>query len=236
MSWQDEVRVTQEIIEWFAKDKKDVYFIQIGCCDGVVGDCLHDLIIRYQWRGILIEPVKYLFEKLRANYEGCDQLIFCNVAISSEDGSKDFWYLRKNDDGLPVWYDQLGSFFPDVVLKHEKEIPNIRDYLVSEKIACVSFNSLVEKYNIKQVDIVQIDTEGYDFEILKQVDFEKFRPSIVIYEHKHLSQEDKEASQEFLRGFGYKVIYDSTDSIGLMGDFVDGSLMEHIKNSHLFVV
>lgn len=89
-----------EILESFSKATKQVNFIQIGCCDGVTGDPLHDLILKNQWSGILIEPVQYLFERLKANYQECNNLIFCNVAISNEDGFRDLWYLFVEDSIL----------------------------------------------------------------------------------------------------------------------------------------
>jgi len=50
-----------------------------------------------------------------------------------------------------------------------------------------------------------IDTEGYDYEVLKQIDFQRFRPSLVIYERVHLSDAAKKASVDMLNKAGYDV-------------------------------
>lgn len=234
MTWLEQSQPFQEIIECFSKVSKDVYFIQIGCCDGVVEDIMHDLIVKNRWTGILIEPVKYLFEKLKANYQGYPNVIFRNVAISSENGVRDFWYIRDNNEGLPFWYDQIGSFFPEVVLKHISEIPNLREYLVKEKVDCITLETLIQQHHIKKIDIIHIDVEGYDFGILKQIDFEKFCPSIVVYEHKHLIESDQKDSWNYLRSKGYQVIYNYMDTIAFIGDFVDSIIIEKLKASHLF--
>jgi len=234
MTWEKQSRPLQEVIECFARIKKDVFFIQVGCCDGVVEDIMHDLIIRYGWSGILIEPVKYLFEQLEANYQGHPNLSIRNVAIANEDGFKDFWYIRENNNGLPFWYNQVGSFFPEVIWKHAGEIPDLKNYLIQEKVECITLDALIRQHNIKQIDVIHIDTEGFDFSIIKQIDFESFKPSIIKYEHKHLIESDQWDSWSYLRSKGYVVFHNYIDSMAFTGDFVDQRIIEEIRQSSLF--
>ncbi len=49
-------------------------------------------------------------------------------------------------------------------------------------------------------------TEGYDYEVLKQIDLERFRPSLVIYEYIHLSDDAKLASKNCLRVLAMRYI------------------------------
>lgn len=46
---------------------------------------------------------------------------------------------------------------------------------------------------------------GYDFEILKQFDLNKNRPTVIYYEHKHLSTADKNESWKTLQNKGYTI-------------------------------
>src|SRR5829696_1072602 len=60
--------------------KTDVFFVQVGSNDGVQGDPIHDLIIsRQNWRGIFIEPISFLFSRLRKNYGDSARFVFENV-------------------------------------------------------------------------------------------------------------------------------------------------------------
>ena len=59
--------------------------------------------------------------------------------------------------------------------------------------------------------MISIDTEGFDTEALKQIDFRRFQPSVVIYEHIHLDDGAKRASKELLAILGYDV-YNSYDT------------------------
>ena len=43
--------------------------------------------------------------------------------------------------------------------------------------------------------VVQIDTEGYDLEVLRLIDLARWQPSLVMYEHMHLDDEGRAAAR-----------------------------------------
>ena len=50
-----------------------------------MGQALREFILKYHWKGVLIEPQPDVFERLKANYAGLnDALSFENVAISRD--------------------------------------------------------------------------------------------------------------------------------------------------------
>src|ERR1700722_3021383 len=56
-------------------------FIEVGANDGRFGDPLRQYILKYQWKGVLVEPQPDIFERLKANYAGLNNRIsFENVA------------------------------------------------------------------------------------------------------------------------------------------------------------
>jgi hypothetical protein len=57
--------VTEEL-----RKNANLFFLQIGANDGVFCDPLHDLVLRHNLSGLLVEPLRNLFERLRANYAG----------------------------------------------------------------------------------------------------------------------------------------------------------------------
>jgi FkbM family methyltransferase len=189
----------------FAARARDVLFLQIGAHDGKTDDKLYGLIQRHGWRGVMLEPVPYLFERLVANYAGNPRVKFENSALASSDGTTTFYRLRQTDDPMPHWYDQLGTMNRDVILKHRREIPDIENYLVEERVACISYETLLRKYDVSKVDLILIDTEGSDLEVLHQIDFKRHRPQLLIYEHTHLSSSDRMAAADLLASQGYRV-------------------------------
>jgi hypothetical protein len=45
---------------------------------------------------------------------------------------------------------------------------------------------LLNKHNVKKIDLLQIDVEGYDGELLVGIDFSKIKPRYIRYEDKHI--------------------------------------------------
>ena len=72
-----------ELIRRIFKFQSDVFFIQIGSNDGKTGDPLYPLVNKYsKYRGLFVEPVPYLFERLVDNYSFRKNLLFENAAIN----------------------------------------------------------------------------------------------------------------------------------------------------------
>jgi methyltransferase, FkbM family len=195
-----------KIVMKYASHTDRFFFIEIGSNDGIIHDPIYRYVTQYHWSGILVEPVRYYFNKLKANYNKNDNLIFENVAISNKDELRDFYRIKEGLNYLPDWCKGLGSFYLNILLKHKWVIPNITDYIIKEKVKCVSFGSLLKKHDVKKIDLLLIDTEGYDYEIIKQIDFKNIRPSIMVYEHKHIDKKDRKDCERLLKSNSYSLM------------------------------
>lgn len=189
--------------------KARVRFVQIGANDGVQGDPLYRTIIKNaNWSGIFVEPMKSCFLKLKENYEHSERFIFENVAIGNEKGYRDFYYIseRARDQpelALPAWADQLGSFDREHIVQHLGD--RIDPFIETKKVECITFSDLVRKHNAGNIDLIHIDTEGFDYHILRQIDLNIYTPSIILFEHKHLTAEEKRKARDMLRSRGYRL-------------------------------
>jgi FkbM family methyltransferase len=196
-------RAEHDFLRDVAALNPDVFFLQIGAHDGKTDDHVHFFVRNHGWKGILVEPVGELFRRLLQNYEGITGLVFENAALAEEDGSRPFYRVRKSTD--PDWCSQLGSFRRDVVLSHKYVIPGIEHHVVEERVRCISLQSLMTRHRVSRLDVVVIDTEGYDLQILRQIDLARYRPQLVIYEQKHLSPTEKREAIQLLKRHGYRV-------------------------------
>ena len=75
--------------------------------------------------------------------------------------------------------------------------------------SCISYEPLIKKNNIRRIDVLQIDSEGMDYELLKSFPFNERRPSIIRYKHSHLSISDRELCWEFLVEKNYQIRLES---------------------------
>ncbi len=71
----------------------------------------------------------------------------------------------------------------------------------------IPLGMLLSECHVRRVDLLQIDVEGYDFEVLLSLDFSSVRPSLIRYEDRHFFPPRKRSEAvHFLRNLGYKVL------------------------------
>ncbi|MEM9219735.1 MAG: FkbM family methyltransferase [Cyanobacteria bacterium P01_F01_bin.150] len=203
------------------KGKDTGFFLQVGSNDGLQGDPLRNFILKNKrWQGIFVEPVPFIFERLKKNYRNSERFIFENVAISDTKGTFSFYHISekaKQEWGgeLPIWYDQMGSFDKEHLLKHfvTDEFRPLRSYVVERKVETTTVHDLLERNGMSRLDLLHIDTEGFDYKVLSQVNFSKCKPSVILYEHLHLSKEEKRAGESLLSENGYQFITYDVDTL-----------------------
>lgn len=204
------------LLEAFARDVPRAVVVQVGANDGVKLDPLRRHLLRRRWRAYLIEPVPYVYEVLAANTRHHRHVTAVNVAIGPVDGDLEFHHLPPtNDPTVPDWYDALGSFRRDVVLSHRHLIPDIEERVVTTLVPTLTFETFARLHGIDHLDLLHVDTEGYDLEILRSVDFGRLRPAIVLYERHHLTDPEREAAASLLRSHGYELRDEGLDTLAV---------------------
>lgn len=189
----------------------DFFFVQIGANDGIHADPINKYIRKYKWKGILVEPQKKYFQKLKENYQDMPQLIFENVAIGLKKEELELFKVAENEQ--EHWHNlvaTIDSSRGDMAwLKKEKKID-------VEKVQVVPFVELLKKHSIKKIDLLQIDVEGYEYKIICSDNFFSLKPQIIRYEHKHLSYAEQYDCIKVLQKQGYKVYMEKFDSIAVL--------------------
>ena len=204
------------ILNALSLSQEKVIFIQVGSNDGISGDPLNKFINVYNWQGILVEPIPFLFEKLKKNYfDKSSNLLFLNIAISAEpELFKNFYSIDERLRGqLPDWYFQLGSFYKNILYNHE--IPKIDQYIKSIKVPVNTIQYILKEHKVEKLDLIHIDTEGYDFEILKTINLKNYGPQIVLAEYINLNKSDRIKMLQMLKENGFKSYRHRQDFISI---------------------
>ena len=201
--------------------QRSISIVQIGA---FVGHTDNDPLFRFvrrivarsdiQATVVLIEPVKEYFEKLKNNYGNLPGIIFENVAIAESSGERDFYHLAVDpgDFGYPDWLAQLGSLNPermgalwDAYEKTPEFAQFFRTHQLISRVQCLTLHDLMKKHHISEIDLLQIDAEGYDYEILKTINFSHGRgPRFINYE-RVLLLDSEPACRAMLEQAGYKL-------------------------------
>ena len=180
------------------KSRTPVFFLQIGGMN-TSSDPLNPSVRKYGWKGILVEPLPDMMQRLKANYANRPDLIFENVAITEQDETRVLYRILPeavNTAGLPAWTLGMSTFVPG-------KLDQFKPHVTEQPVTCLTLNSLLKKHNPEKIDVLQIDTEGYDFKILRQFDFARYQPAIINMEYVNLSSSEKEECQALLHKNGY---------------------------------
>jgi FkbM family methyltransferase len=205
---------------------KTLTFLQIGANDGIMNDPVYQFNVanRDVISGFVLEPLPDIYEKLVKNYKCCPNIKPFNLAIHSTQ-SEMILHRVKPDRAADVseFARGIASFDAD----HWKKttlVPDA-DFMEQVKVSCVSFSDFIKSNAIDKLDLLLLDTEGYDFEILMSIDFAHIKPRIIRFEHG--VRNSVMSSDQFihvcnhLNSYGYQIIAESYDATAYLLDAND---------------
>ena len=183
-------------------------FVKVGANDGITGDPCSDILLsNTKWKGLLIEPVPYCFERLRATFHDGRRFSLEQVAIGATNGEDTFYYVDpkalESMPNLPSWFDQLGSFDKGHIVKHLNGV--LAPFIIECSVEVRALGDVLKRNGIRDVHLLHLDTEGHDYEVLKTLDFANQAPEAILVEHKHLADIQKTEMLYLLRKHGYSV-------------------------------
>lgn len=202
--------------------QESVNFVQIGSNDGKTGDPLFRFASKEaHWRGILVEPVGYVYRRLLENYQQNQNHHYVQAIISDDPANVKFYFLGQeawqNLDDLPSYADQLGGFSPAHITRSLGE--KVRPYVTSEEIQALSVPELLKRHPLPKVDLIHIDVEGHDWKVLQGFDLQELQPKIILVEHAHVSYWECRKMLLALFKADYRVYQANRDLIALAPSF-----------------
>jgi FkbM family methyltransferase len=176
--------------------------------DGVKHDELYDYVMANEnWTGVLVEPLPDMFEKLITNYTFKDGLKFENSAISDDGGPTEMWRVPPDKmSEAPEWADGCSTLVP------QNYIADVVPHLVPQTVSTITINQLYEKYG-NTFDFVQVDTEGYDYNVFIQLLQNGLRSDLYKIEIAHITYNKTVWMRWVLENHGYKTFIDNYDLI-----------------------
>ncbi|MDA1054152.1 MAG: FkbM family methyltransferase [Planctomycetota bacterium] len=215
---------TVNLLQYVAADhllrNGELSFLQIGAFDGVVVDDMRRVIENEHVRGILVEPQPVPFARLEKRYQGNQHLTLVNAAIDKTSGTRTLYTIPSGDSAG-------ASFDRNHLLKHGIDSADI----VEQEVPCLTINEVMQQAGFQTIDLLQIDAEGYDFELVKSIDFRQCSPAILRFEFSHLSRRDIDECLRMLAERGYHFIVEKFDVIAVRQDDSESSVGKSVRNA-----
>lgn len=153
------------------------FFVEFGATNGVSLSNTFILEKDFGWSGILAEPSRYWKDGLRK---------YRNVQIEE----KCLWSESK--ELLDFKETEMGSLSTLLKFSNEDTHKSNRKEGIIYKVETISLNDLLIKHNApKFIDYISIDTEGSEYEILKNFNFESYTFGIITVEHNYTPMREK---------------------------------------------
>ena len=147
---------------------KNPFFVEFGAVDGIQNSNTYYLEKVLKWKGILCEPSKKFSNELKKN-RNCFIDLRCVYKSSNE---KIYFTDVSNSMGA--------NGISKYLLKENTYRPILNQYRVNT----VSLYDLLIHYNAPfYIDFLSIDTEGSEYDILKDFKFDKFSFGLILVEH-----------------------------------------------------
>jgi len=149
--------------------------------------------------GVSVEPDPKLYSRIQRKRSRDVNL---NVGVASQPGVLDFYVMSS-----PT----LNTFSLEEARNSESSKVKIEKVL---QIPVVSINEILEKHFPESApDFLSVDVEGMDLEILKSMDFQRWRPKVICAETLSYSEltggEKLNEIHEYLDGHCYRVYADT---------------------------
>jgi FkbM family methyltransferase len=187
------------------KGYKNGFFIDIGAHDGKSINNTLFFEENHNWRGINVEPIKEVFNKLVINRPNC---ININYAVCNEEGETDF---LQNTGYTEMISGLKKTFNPKHYKRLEKENKKFGGKTQIIKVKTKKLSSICKEYNIKHVNYLSIDVEGAEFEVIKSIDFDNLFIDVIGFENNYENMSIPIIN--FLKKKKFKVIHKSLDII-----------------------
>lgn len=194
---------------------ESIRIVQVGANDGIHGDPLRDFfnVAGNRVKALLIEPHPDAFNRLSATYGNDGRITLVNAAVTAG-GPLRLWTLAEN---LRTEYEAAYGRPVDIITSTDKQhvvsrvakrlrisLADAQAVVVPLQVQSCTLNDILRQSSFgTEIDLLQVDTEGYDDSLLMSLDFAVLTVRMINYESFLLSRRRANSLNEFLDSSGY---------------------------------
>lgn len=191
------------VIDIMRQESSILSFVEIGANDGKRADPIFRYVRDGHLQGLLIEPMPEPFEKLQKTYENTTGNTFLNIGVGSTDGE------------IELFHSDLSTL---TTANPQKNALKGVDNLTKVVVPVRSLENILDEHKLAAFHILQIDTEGYEWEILREFPLEKYDISVIFVEFYCLSIAERIGLFSKLLRAGYSYYFDGVNMLAAKQD------------------
>lgn len=183
--------------------KERGFYIELGANDGVTQSNTLKLELFKGWKGVLIEPVPRVFARLKKNRSRQRNHLEMAACVSF-DFDKDYVEIAfsnlmstplniDSDIDDPLAHAGSGTIFLEGLDKQEA--------LTVLRLPSSTLTAVLDRARApRSIDLLSLDVEGGELDVLKGIDFDRYRINWMLIESRNI-----ERIEQFLSPLGYRL-------------------------------
>lgn len=176
------------LLEFF-NSKKEGFYVEVGAYDGITLSNSY-LFEKIGWKGILVEAIPDI-AKLAEKNRPLSIIEQCACVAPDEQGTIEFEVLVG------------GEGMSSRKIINKKIIDSTKSSLTKIQVPAKTLDNILEGNNVKEIDFITIDVEGFELQVLKGFSIAKWKPLIVILESNSLFPDDRILRFMFSNNYRY---------------------------------
>ncbi len=187
------------IIRHFFKDRRNGFFVDVGCSVPIKGRTTYYLEKHLGWSGIGVDALPGYAEAWKRERP---QSVFLSYLVTDHSGSMDAFY-RTEIEGLSSTEKNRVFWWKGVATELAGE---------EIKVPSITMNKLLEDQGVSEIDFLSMDIEGSEPGALAGFDIQRFKPKLVCIE---AAPATRISILEYFNSHGYKRIeeYEKHDKV-----------------------
>ena len=142
-------------------------FLELGACDGITYSNTKFFEDKLNFKGILIEPVYYMFQKLIKNRPNC---ILVNRAISTK--TENIKMLVNSNGPVSAMKHTINKKFKNKWHSSSQEI----------SVKTIKLSQIINDLKLKYIDLFSLDVEGGELDVLQTINWKDIEIYLICIE------------------------------------------------------
>lgn len=185
------------------KGYKNGVYVDVGAHDGITINNTWYFAKNNGWKGINIEPIKSVYDKLTVNRPND---ININCAVCNLDGKTDFIC---NEGYTEMISGIKNTFDPRHLNRLHRENHQMGSTTTIITVDTKKLETIFDEHSISHVNYLSIDVEGAEFEVIKSIDFNKVFIDVIGFENNY--NDVSAPIVKYLEQHNFKIIHKSLD-------------------------
>lgn len=217
-------------IEWEihqkSKGQQSFTFLQIGANDGRINDPIFPFIFRDHWQGHRFEPLEVPFNQLSALHKRTPWVVPVKALLGTKSGTAPLYCLAFSSKRWATGLSSLSreqleaqiasGYVARRAKKYRETLPEQVDHWIEAKeMPVYELNAWIMENAKGRLDLLQIDTEGYDHILLQALDIQRLDVAMICFEKLHIPEAEFLVCTSKLQAAGYRLVTTDCDVLAI---------------------